>query len=420
MPDLSWEEKRKGFYIAALEVSDEQSLPSKYPRPLDRLSVPHTVTEKLKAKGFEVSEEGIVRWAKDSLTHPRRWSLLRKCYDSAIIIFLECFMTLVSNTGSSIAPFAAKDFDIDREMALFCLTTVYLIGQAIGGLIFPPIAESFGGRTIYVSSTIGFALFCLIMAAYPTIQVMVLCRFITGLLSAMPCVVATGSIENMWDMTSRTFLIHIWIAGAVVGLAVGPPLATFISTSPLGWTWVFYMSAAVTGAAALLCFPMQESRPCQVLRQQVKAVSRETSFTGLSFDGENCLPSAKTFIQTSLWLPIRLFLSEPIILLTSVMAATVYGIVYLFSESLSIVYLDGYGFSIRRASLVILAIAVGVGFSFLPRIYDVHITRLRREQNVQLQPEDKLFGFYVAAPVGHLTVGFNCSPNLGRVQRRGV
>lgn len=47
-------------------------------------------------------------------------------------------------------------------------------------------------------------------------------------------------------------------------------------------------------------------------------------------------------------------------MLTSVMAATVYAIVYLFSESLSSVYLEGYHFSTRQASLVMLALSVGV------------------------------------------------------------
>lgn len=122
-------------------------------------------------------------------------------------------------------------------------------------------------------------------------------------------------------------------------------------------------------------------------------------FDGLSVDDENALPTLQAFVKTSLILPLRLFFTEPIAWLTSVMAATVYGIVYLFSESLTIVYLDGYGFSIRQASLVMLAIGAGVFLSFLPRIYDVHIAATRGKEGKSLQPEDKLFGFYVAAPV---------------------
>jgi MFS family permease len=199
------------------------------------VDIPKHVSDALHAKGFKVDSAGIVRWAEGSITHPRRWPLLRKMYDTAIICFLEFFMTLVSNTGSSIAPFVADELGIGKQTAVLLLTTVYLTGQGIGGLIFPPIAESFRGRPIYPTSTFGFAVLCLTVTAWPTLQVLVTSRFLTGLLSAMPCVVAAGSIENMWDMKSRTFVIHLWISGAVVGLALGPPIATFVSISVLRW-----------------------------------------------------------------------------------------------------------------------------------------------------------------------------------------
>lgn len=64
-------------------------------------------------------------------------------------------------------------------MAIFCFVTVYLLGQALGGLVFPPIAECFGGRIIYMLST-------------------------------------------------TAVLIHLWISTAVVGLALGPAIATYI------------------------------------------------------------------------------------------------------------------------------------------------------------------------------------------------
>lgn len=144
---------------------------------------------------------------------------------------------------------------------------------------------------------------------------------------------------------------------------------------------------------------MQESRPSSLLRQEVHAVAKAHSFAGLCVDDENALPTLQTFAKTSLLLPLRLFFTEPIVWLTSIMAATVYGIVYLFSEALSIVYLDAYHFSARQASLVLLAIAPGVALSFLPRLYDMRVLARRRAHAVAPQPEDKLFGFYIAAPV---------------------
>lgn len=177
--------------------SSPLSTPTTDQRTID---VPASIFFALLQKGFDVDRHGVVRWRQDSITsvHPRRWPLLRKSYDSAVICFMEFVMTLISNTGSSIAPYAMKDLGISRELALFCFTTLYLLGQAIGGLILPPMAESFGGRSIYLTSTIAYSACCVVTAACPTVPVIVVMRFVTGFLSAMPAVVACGSIENMW------------------------------------------------------------------------------------------------------------------------------------------------------------------------------------------------------------------------------
>ena len=120
-------------------------------------------------------------------------------------------------------------------MAIFSVVTVYLLGQAAGGLIFPPIAESFGHRTIYVTSTFGYAALCLLVGlGHDHLAPVVVGRLLSGFLSAIPATVACGSIENMWDEKARITLIHAWICSAVLGLACGPPIATYISTS-LGW-----------------------------------------------------------------------------------------------------------------------------------------------------------------------------------------
>lgn len=111
--------------------------------------LPCHVREALDKHGFTADSFGVVSWQIGHHKHPRHWPLIRKAYDSAIIIILEFSMTLISNTGSSIALQTHSSLGVSREVALFCFTTVYLLGQALGGLVFPPFCESFGGRTIY-------------------------------------------------------------------------------------------------------------------------------------------------------------------------------------------------------------------------------------------------------------------------------
>jgi len=172
----------------------------------------------------------------NSTSHPRQWPLYRKIYDSALICFREFSMTLMSNTGTTVAAHSQQDFGIRPIFAIFCCTTVYILGQAFGGLVFPPIAESFGHQTTYVSAKFAFAVCCSIIAlAHKSLGPVVFGRLVSGFVSAIPAIVAAGSIENTWDEKARIVLMHAWISSAVLGLSCAPSVATYISTSALGW-----------------------------------------------------------------------------------------------------------------------------------------------------------------------------------------
>lgn len=162
--------------------------------------------------------------------------------------------------------------------------------------------------------------------------------------------------------------------------------------------WVFMFSAVVSSVSALFCLGMKESRPAQILRQEIQRIERQTGFVGLHADAADRSVDVKTFCQTSLLLPVRLFFTEPVVFLTSVMAATVYAVIYIFPEAFSIVY-GQFGFDERQLSLVNLAVMVGVPFTFLPRIFDIQVSRKRQKHQEPEEPEDKILGFLVAAPV---------------------
>lgn len=182
-----------------------------------------------------MNTSGTVDFAKSSPAHPRQWPLKRKVYDTAIICLLEFLTTVISNSGSDVSREAGPELGLSREMAIFCLTTLYLLGQAFGGLLLPPVCEAFGGKMIYVGSSAGFTAMCLMTGLAPSVPTVVVGRFVSGALSAMPTVVAAGSIENMWNSRDRVLAIDVWAIAGFLGMAVGPVYATYISASERGW-----------------------------------------------------------------------------------------------------------------------------------------------------------------------------------------
>ncbi|KAK6000568.1 hypothetical protein QM012_003293 [Aureobasidium pullulans] len=114
-------------------------------------------------------------------------------------------------------------------------------------------------------------------------------------------------------------------------------------------------------------------------------------------ESPDTMSGTRELLRVIFWRPIRLGCTEPIIILVSLINATAWGLIYLFTESLIVVY-GQYGWSSRTSSLSFIAIAIGVPFSIFPRFWDVHVMRNKRNESRNVEPEDKITGFALAAP----------------------
>lgn len=193
------------------------------------------VREAVSKEHLIMNDKRRLDFADGSPTHPRLWSLRRKLSDSAIICLLEFVTTMISNAGSNISEPASRHMDVSTDISLFALVTLYMLGQAIGGLIFPPVTEVIGSKFIYISSTAVYGGLCFTIGFAPNLPVIVIGRFLCGLLSAMPTCVAIGSLENMWDSRARIWAIALWAAAGILAMAVGPLFAVYVRESSLGW-----------------------------------------------------------------------------------------------------------------------------------------------------------------------------------------
>jgi MFS family permease len=59
-------------------------------------------------------------------------------------------------------------------------------------------------------------------------------RFLSGFTSAVPSVIVSGSIEDLFNMRERVWLIYIWACATTGGLLVGPIYGSYIAAI-IGW-----------------------------------------------------------------------------------------------------------------------------------------------------------------------------------------
>ncbi|PYH99077.1 MFS multidrug transporter [Aspergillus ellipticus CBS 707.79] len=348
--------------------------------------------------GLKLAPDGLhIQWAMGNGRHPRNWRLGRKVYNTALIVFMEFFTTAISTAGSTAANNAVHEFHIQKELSIFCFVSVYLIGQAIGGVIFPPYSEVFGRKKLYVASSALYSLACIVIASVPSLAGVVVGRFVCGFLSAIPTTVVVGSIEDIFNSRERVWVICIWTMFANLGLVVGPILSTFV-VADSNWRWLFYLAAIVTGILTLLLLTLHESRPSLLLAQEVATLRKVTKINTLEGLNPDKAPDLRTFVRIALFRPIRLLFTELIVCTVSIVSAIAIALVYLFTEALPPIY-ESFGFTPKQACLPFIAIGLGLTLGLLTRCLDLRIIAHHRHHGRPLLPEDKLTGFWIGAPI---------------------
>ncbi|KAI9643520.1 hypothetical protein NHQ30_008139 [Ciborinia camelliae] len=351
----------------------------------------------LEKYGLEMGDTNYVRWTKTNPRHPRNWSSWRKTYDFGLHIFLDFFTTVISTAGTSASKQARHDLGIGRSFSLFSFDTTYMLAQAIGGVFFPPYSETFGRKRLFIIATISYCVSSIVITRVTSVAAIIIFRFISGMASALPTIVIAGSAEDIFNTGHRIWMIYAWAVAANVGICMGPILGTFVTDS-LGWRWIFYISAIITGLWSILLLFIKESRPSKLLMKAVANVREESGDNTLRIRNPDHAPDFRTFAQVTLVRPVKLFFTEPIVFICSVLSAVAFGLLYLFTEALPIMY-ESYGFTPSLASLSFVPLAIGIFSGTLTRFYDLRIYKRRLQRGQELEPEDKLTGFAIGAPL---------------------
>ncbi|KAL4931998.1 major facilitator superfamily domain-containing protein [Aspergillus undulatus] len=274
---------------------------------------------------------------------------------------------------------------------LVAFSLMYQVGQAVGGLIIPPSSDLFGRRMPYLLSCALFCLSCLIVGVVPHISGVFIGRFFSGLASAVPSVVVGGTIEDQFHTAHRVWIVLLWNGGATVGLAFGPVYASCI-TSVASWRWIFYSAAIVTGACNVLLLAIRESRPSKLLARKIEAICAECSGAELKYHTSDPFPTLRDFVNIVFVRSARMLVTEPILIIVSSMSAVSWGLIYLFTESLTGAF-TSLGLTKQESSWTFLALIVGVILDAIPHVWEVQKLKEKRRQKIIIQPEDKMFGF---------------------------
>jgi multidrug resistance protein len=365
--------------------------------------------------GTEDDPHAVV-WIPADPRNPMNFRPMKKWAITILVSFVTLAVSLVSSAFSGGMAQIMEEFGVVEEVVILGVS-LFVLGFAIGPLIWAPLSEIFGRRHIFTISFMFLTAFNAGTAGAKNIQTLIVLRFLAGSFGSSPFGNAGGTIADMFPASQRGIAISLFAAAPFLGPTLGPVIGGFLATGA-GWRWVEGFLAAFSGLLWIcIIFLLPETYAPVLLRRRAEKLS---ALTGKVFRSQldidrGPIPMGKT-LKTALSRPWVLLFCEPIVLLFSIYMSIIYGTLYMLFAAYPIVFQQVRGWSEGIGGLAFLGILVGmviaVAYTF-PENF--RYAKKCRETTGRLAPELRLPPAMiggVALPIGLFWFAWTNSPSI--------
>ena len=354
-------------------------------------------------------EEYVVEFnGHDDPLHPQNWPLRKKSVPTYLFVNIQAklfprvflavilgYTTLVSAFTSSIFSAAtgavAAEFGVSTEVGILGLS-LYVLGFATGPILWAPLSELRGRRLPLLISMFGFSIFQVATATGKDLQTILLSRFFGGLFASCPLAVVAAVFSDMFNNETRGLAVTVFSMTVFTGPLLAPFIGGFITESYLGWRWTEYITAIMGFLAfGLDVIFLEETYPPVVLVSKAAELRRRTKNWGIHAKQEEIEVDFRELVSKNFSRPLRILVTEPIVLLLSIYMAFIYGLLYLFLTAYPIVFQQIHGFSGGVGGLPYFGMILGMLFAGFLMILDQprYAKKLAANDNVPI-PEWRL------------------------------
>jgi DHA1 family multidrug resistance protein-like MFS transporter len=371
-------------------------------------------------KALTPKDPNLVEWdGPDDPENPMNFTTRRRWFMTASLGAMTFCITFASSVFSQATGATAELFEVSNEVMILG-TSLFVLGFALGPLIWGPASELYGRKTpLFIGFSL-FALFNIPVAVAQNVETIMVCRFFGGVFGSAPLGIGGGILADMWEPVNRGFATVIFSGATFIGPITGPIAGGFITMSPLTWRWTQYLTAILafsTGILGLVIIP--ETYGPVLLQRRAKALRHSTNNPALHSlkDGEKV--DVKLMLNKYLLRPFAMLALEPILLLFTLYMSLVYGIIYLFFFSYPITFIDQRGWNLGVGALPFLALAVGMVIGVALILYT---SKTRFEPALRktgrVVPEERLIPMIVGGglfPIGLFWFAWTSDPGISYV-----
>jgi DHA1 family multidrug resistance protein-like MFS transporter len=323
---------------------------------------PDTQDAGVPAPPSDAERTDIVDWdGPHDPENPQNWSSKYRWW---IIMILAC-MTFVVSFGSSVWSTAtivtAEEFGVGQEVMILGVT-LYVVGFALGPLVFGPLSELYGRRKPLMAGTLGFLIFQIPIGVATNLQTIFVCRFFSGAFGSATLAIVPGMAVDLFNPIERGVATMAYAAAVFAGPAVGPIVGEFtVKNTDLGWHWTAWFTMIMGAFFYVIALPtVKETFPAVILKAKAARLRQETGNWALhTKQDEDPVHFGFLFRKYGLK-PVQMMTKEPILIVMTIYISLVYGILYLIFFAYPYSFEKDRQMEVGIASLPFIAIFIGV------------------------------------------------------------
>ena len=324
----------------------------------------------------------------------KKWTILSVIF--AVQVSMNFNTSLYSNGLKGIS----KDFGVSAQGAR-CGAMIFLIFYAFGCELWAPWSEEFGRKPILQLSLFLVNIWQLPVALAPNFASIMVGRALGGLSSAGGSV-TLGMVADMWEADNQQYAVAFVVFSSVGGSILGPIVGGF-SEKFLKWQWSIWIQLIFGGAVQLAHFIFVPETRTTIMLDNIAKKRRKNGEKNI-YGPNEIHPFRERFsvkeVLVTWGRPFKMFLTEPIVLVLSLLSGFSDALVFMFIQSFALVYAN---WDFNAVTIGLAFIPIGIGYFIAWALFIPAIRRNIREReekpgDEKAQYESRLYWLLFTAP----------------------
>ncbi|KAF6808985.1 major facilitator superfamily transporter [Colletotrichum musicola] len=302
----------------------------------------------------------VVDFLPEDAHNPQTFPMWKKWTYTILQAIATLAVAFVSTAYSGGVAEVIRSFGVSTEIGILGVS-LFVVGFAVGPLLWAPLSELYGRQYLFIGTYIALTAFNAGAAGAQNIETLIILRFFAGAFGSSPLTNAGGVIADMFSASERGLATAIFAAAPFLGPSIGPIVGGFLGVAE-GWRWIEGLMAIFTGVLLFVVgLSVPETYAPVLLRRRSEKLSSMTGKVYISkYEAHQPRKTVAQQFKVALSRPWILLFKEPIVLLTAIYMAIVYGTLYMLFAAFPIVFQRHRGWSPGIGGLAFLGVAVGM------------------------------------------------------------